>query len=90
MYRAGIEWMLGVRKSGNTLSIDPCIPREWPGFQLRYRHGGTLYQIHVANPRGVMRGVTRIELDGKRLEPSGSAVPLADDGLAHDVQVVLG
>ena len=48
MYRAGIEWILGIRKSGDTLSIDPCIPREWPGFRLRFRQGATLYDIEVA------------------------------------------
>jgi cyclic beta-1,2-glucan synthetase len=90
MYRAGTEWILGVRKLGNTLSIDPCIPREWSGFHLRYRHGNTLYQIQVENPRNVMRGVTEIELDGRRLEPSSTAVPLVDDGVTHAVRAVLG
>jgi cyclic beta-1,2-glucan synthetase len=90
MYRAGIEWMLGIRKLGNTLSIDPCIPREWPGFQLRFRHGKTLYHIDVANPRNVARGVVQIELDGKQLEPAGHTVPLANDGRTHEVHVVLG
>ena len=90
MYRAGIEWMLGVRKLGNTLSIDPCIPREWPGFRVRYRHGTGLYNIDVANPRRVMRGIAQIEFDGKRLEPTRPVVPLIDDGRTHAVRVVLG
>jgi cyclic beta-1,2-glucan synthetase len=90
MYRAGIEWMLGVRKLGDTLSIDPCIPREWPGFRLSFRDGVTLYRIEVSNPRSVMRGVAQIELDGKRLEPVDSGVPLSHDGASHDVRVVLG
>jgi cyclic beta-1,2-glucan synthetase len=90
MHRAGVEWMLGIRKRGNTLSIDPCIPREWPGFQVRYRHGTTPYKIDVANPRNVMRGVVQIVLDGEPLEPVRSIVPLVDDGRTHDVRVVLG
>jgi cyclic beta-1,2-glucan synthetase len=90
MHRAGVEWMLGIRKRGNTLSIDPCIPREWPGFQVRYRHGTTPYKIDVSNPRNVMRGVVQIVLDGEPLEPVRSIVPLVDDGRTHDVRVVLG
>ena len=90
MYQAGIDWMLGIRKTGNTLSINPCIPREWPGFQLRYLHGATPYHIDVANPRNVMQGVAQIELDGKRLEPANSVVHLSDDGVVHEVRVVLG
>jgi cyclic beta-1,2-glucan synthetase len=30
MYRAGLEWMLGVPARGASLVLDPCIPRRWP------------------------------------------------------------
>ena len=88
--RAGMEWMLGVRKLGNALSIDPCIPREWPGFRMDFRHGATIYRIEVSNPRNVMRGVVQIDVDGKRLESARNTVLLLDDGVEHQVQVVLG
>jgi cyclic beta-1,2-glucan synthetase len=89
LYRAGLERILGFRKRGSALCIDPCIPREWKRFEIDYRHGGTLYRIVVENPGGVSRGVSRISLDGKLL--SGEAlVPLSDDGGEHEVQVVLG
>ncbi|MGQ0592077.1 MAG: GH36-type glycosyl hydrolase domain-containing protein [Gammaproteobacteria bacterium] len=35
MYRAAIEWILGVRFRGSRLHIDPCIPRRWRGFDNR-------------------------------------------------------
>lgn len=89
LYRAGLEWILGFRKRGSALCIDPCIPREWKRFEIDYRHGGTLYRITVENPNGVSRGVSRVSLDGTPL--SGEAlVPLSDDGGEHQVQVVLG
>ena len=31
MYRAGLESMLGLRRRGETFSVDPCIPSSWPG-----------------------------------------------------------
>jgi hypothetical protein len=34
MYRAGIEAILGLRRKGQFLVFDPCIPRLWPGFKL--------------------------------------------------------
>ena len=89
LYRAGLEWILGFRKRGNMLSIDPCIPRGWKGFEISYRHGRTRYRITVENPNGVSRRVTRISLDGNPL-PSDGLVPLVDDGGEHQVQVVLG
>jgi len=89
LHRAGLEWVLGFRKRGSMLGIDPCIPRRWKGFEITYRHGRTLYRITVENPKGVSRGVARVTLDGAPL--SGEAlVPLSDDGHEHQVHVVLG
>ena len=88
MYRAGIEWILGFRVRGATLHIDPCIPHAWRGFEIRFRHHSARYEISVENPKSVMRGVSRVELDGAPLE--AAAVPLVDDGLFHSVRVVLG
>ena len=89
LHRAGLESILGFRKRGSTLSIDPCIPSEWKGFEITYRYGDSVYRIHVDNPRGASRGVTHISLDGLVLSGDGQ-VPLRDDGLEHEVKVVLG
>jgi cyclic beta-1,2-glucan synthetase len=89
LHRAGLESILGFRKRGSTLCIDPCIPRQWPGFSLTYRHDRTVYRITVDNPDGVCRGVSRVSLDGALI--AGSArVPLSDDGAEHQIHVVLG
>ncbi|MDH3519613.1 MAG: hypothetical protein OEM49_04080 [Myxococcales bacterium] len=89
LYRAGLEWILGFRKRGSALRIDPCIPREWKRFEIVYRHGGTRYRISVENPKGVCRGVARVSLDGTLLSGAG-LIPLSDDGAEHRVQVLLG
>ena len=89
LYRAGLEWILGFRKQGSALSIDPCIPREWKRFKITYRYGETCYRIIVENPAGVCRGVLRVTLDGIQL-PAGALVPLSKDGSEHHVEVMLG
>ena len=68
MYRAAIEWILGVRREGAALRIDPCIPRGWRTYDVTVKHGGALYRIRVENPHGVSRGVARIEIDGRTAE----------------------
>ncbi len=63
--------------------VDPCIPKDWPGFRAAYRRGATIYEIRVENPRGV----EQVRLDG---EPCPDRrVRLADDGVRHRVRVVL-
>jgi cyclic beta-1,2-glucan synthetase len=74
MYRAGIEWILGFRLRGEILHLDPCIPRDWPGFRISFAYHSARYDIDVANPAGVMRGVQRVIIDGREMTHAG---PLA-------------
>jgi len=88
MYRVGIEAILGLRRVGDSLRIEPCIPKDWSGYTIEYQQGKTLYRISVANPEGVNRGVRQVTLDGERL-PTGK-VPLLQDAKRHEVQVQMG
>jgi cyclic beta-1,2-glucan synthetase len=88
MYRIGIEAILGLSLRRGALHIDPCIPHEWPGYDVTLTRGRTTYRLAVENPAGVCRGVTRLEVDG--VDRTGSDIPLADDGREHAVRVVLG
>ncbi len=89
LQRAGMEWILGLRRHGDTLLVAPCIPAAWPGFSAVLRHGAARYDIVVENPHGVCAGVALIELDGVAVAGTGP-VPLVDDGARHQVRVVLG
>jgi cellobiose phosphorylase len=87
-YRVWLEEILGFQRRGDTLTIDPVIPKDWPGFRLRYRFQNTVYRIAVENPEHCSRGVTLVELDG--VAASDKMITLRDDALAHEVRVVLG
>jgi cyclic beta-1,2-glucan synthetase len=90
MYRAAVEWILGLRVERARLRVDPCIPRAWPRFEAMLRYHSTRYQITVENPRGVSRGVAEIRYDGRRLPDGESAATLEDDGGVHRIDVLLG
>jgi cyclic beta-1,2-glucan synthetase len=90
MYRAAVEWVLGVRLSGSVLRVEPCIPRGWRRFQVTFTYHSTRYQITVENPRGVSKGVAEVRLDGRGLRPDAGGIPLVDDGGIHRVDVLLG
>ena len=90
MQRAGVESILGLRREGNRLCIDPCIPRNWEGFALSLRHGAARYEIRVENPDHVERGVVSATLDGVIFAGGSPMLPLADDGAVHEVVIRLG
>ncbi len=88
MYRLGVEAILGVKRAGKTLQINPCIAKEWKEFELTYRHGETSFHIRVENPDGVNRGVKQVKLDGNPLLQK--EVQLIDDHQEHQVVVLMG
>jgi hypothetical protein len=97
----GCEWHKGVllrskvpsfvaaaSSRGDAFTIDPVIPKDWPGFHLRYRFQNTIYVIRVENPEHCSRGVILVELDG--VAAAGKIITLRDDALPDDLRVVLG
>ncbi len=88
MYRLGLEAILGIRRKGKSLHINPCIPRSWQNYQVTHRVGATTFQIRVDNPSGVNRGVKQVTLDGKALP--GNEIPLLNDGGEHQVTALMG
>jgi cyclic beta-1,2-glucan synthetase len=88
MYRVALETILGLQIRGTKLSLQPCIPSHWPGFEITYRYRSSTYLIRVENPGGLERGVKQLTHDGNEL--GDNVVDLLDDGRAHEVRVVMG
>ncbi|GBE14033.1 N,N'-diacetylchitobiose phosphorylase [bacterium BMS3Abin14] len=87
MYRVWIEDVLGIRVKGDRLMVDPVIPGSWDMFSVRYRRGKAIYEITVQNPDGVGKGVSWIEMDGRRLDEN--AVPLVEEEEAGIVEAAI-
>jgi cyclic beta-1,2-glucan synthetase len=90
LYRAGIEAILGLHVQGSQLLLTPCIPKEWPRFDVVFRYRSARYEIAVVNPAGVNRGVAAVTVDGAALPAGESRVQLLDDGNIHHVELILG
>ena len=88
MYRIVLEYILGIRRSADVLTITPVIPRHWHGFEVVYRHRSSSYEIAVENPEQVCDSVARVELDGRVV--ADGRIRLLDDGQVHHVRVELG
>jgi cyclic beta-1,2-glucan synthetase len=88
MYRAWVEEVLGLKIRGDQMRLDPVIPGWWHGFHLRYRHGEAMYEIQVENPEGCQRGVSWVEMDGRRLPDR--VIPLERALVKHRILVHMG
>jgi cyclic beta-1,2-glucan synthetase len=91
MMRVALESVLGVRlERGRVLCLRPCIPADWPGFELTWRDDDTTLEIVVRN--GGAGQVRAARLDGAPVEVSDGVarIPLAHDGRRHRVEIDLG
>ncbi|HHW72741.1 MAG TPA: glycosyl transferase [Firmicutes bacterium] len=86
-YAAISQAILGIKPDYDGLRIDPCIPPEWDGYEVRREFRGTVYNIKIRNPQHVSGGVSRITVDGQEIQ--GNLLPLCGGG-EHEVEVVLG
>ncbi|TQV84828.1 glycosyl transferase [Exilibacterium tricleocarpae] len=87
-YYAVTQFILGVRPTFDGLLIDPCIPAAMKGFQITRKFRGATYEISVANPAGVSRGVQQMWVDGTAV--AGNLLPVFAPRSYHRVEVLLG
>jgi cellobiose phosphorylase len=87
MYQLILEWFIGLKRKGNTLSFKPCLPTEWKAVNIHYRYGTSVYHIELIQNNNT-DGEVQIVLDGK--EENATDIILNDDGKEHDLKVYIG
>jgi cyclic beta-1,2-glucan synthetase len=81
MYRIWIEEVLGFQLRGDTLTLNPVIPDDWPGFEMTYRHRSSTYEIKVL--WHAENDPMTLELDGRKV--NDGVIHLDDDGGTHQM-----
>jgi cyclic beta-1,2-glucan synthetase len=87
MYRAGAEGILGIRREGAFLVVEPCIPDAWPGFEATVNVASTLCRIRVENPSPRARDDSDAVLDGSRIHVAEGRVRVPLDGRTHSLLI---
>lgn len=83
-YLAGIQYILGLNIYHNCMSFNPCIPKDWEEFCMRYKFGESIYNIKIKNPNRKNRGISKVSLDGVEVENS---IILDGSGKIFNVEV---
>jgi cyclic beta-1,2-glucan synthetase len=83
MYRLILESLLGLRREGDRLHFEPCLPDGWESFKIHYRYHETVY--HIAVFQSDDNSVTSVTVDGA--EQHDAAIPLVDDHQEHFAEV---
>jgi len=67
-YYTASSYILGIRPEYDGLTIDPCIPDQWKGFNVSRMFRGMNLQIEVKNPDGIQKGIRELKVDGELMD----------------------
>lgn len=87
MYKAGIEYILGLKIINQTLSIQPAISSSWKEYSIRYEYGESVYNIKVKNPNGKNNGVDKFIFNGQEVEEK--KIKLIDNGKINEIEIIM-
>lgn len=79
-YYVGVSEILGLKKHGEELTIEPNIPISWDSFKLDYTYMDTIYHIEAIKAKK-----ESMTLDRKKC--SDGKITLVNDGREHEVVV---
>lgn len=84
-YKAGIEYILGIKIKNNILNIEPCIPKDWDNITIKYKYGRSIYNIKIKNPNRRNTGIRYFKINGEEIKEK--EIKLIDDGKIYDLEI---
>ena len=83
-YIAGIQYILGLKIEKNIMSIQPCIPKNWEEYEMKFKYGESIYNIKVENKNGKNTGVNKVIVNGEEVE---NKIKLDNSGKIFNIEI---
>ena len=87
MYEAGLHYILGLTIKDGYLSINPCIPKDWKEYKIRYIYKNTTYNIYVRNPNFKNTGVEKMIVNNKLVEDK--KIKLLEQNGINNIEIIM-
>jgi len=84
--KVGIEHILGLNVQNEILTLQPCIPKEWKEYSIRYKYENSIYNIKVKNPNSKNVGVENFILNGEEIKEK--QIKLEKNGI-YEVEIII-
>lgn len=69
------------------MSFNPCVPKEWEEFEIKYKFGESIYNIKVRNLNRKNTGVMYVIMNGENIEDK--CIKLDKNGGIFDVEIII-
>jgi cellobiose phosphorylase len=86
MYRLVVESLLGLKKEGNKLHINPCLPHDWKTVKIRYFYLDTTYHITILQYPDIDCELC-VRVDS--IEQKDKSVSLINDQKDHWIELIV-
>jgi len=87
-WRLAVEGILGIKRRGGAIEIDPRIPSDWEECRVVMCFGNGRLEIRIDNSEGAGSGPRDMVIDGEKLSARPVRIPV--DGRDHQIVVRLG
>lgn len=84
-YKAGVEYILGLKIKDGFMSIEPCISKDWKEYTMKYKWKNSIYNITIKNLEGKNTGVNKVRVNGIERE---NRIKLEDAGV-FNIEVIM-
>jgi cyclic beta-1,2-glucan synthetase len=75
LWRLAIEGILGLGWDRGRLTLKPCLPRNWGGFEAEIRLPGGRIELKLEDPQHLGSGRIRLQVDGRAVPEAAIARP---------------
>ena len=83
-YLVGIQYILGLNVYHNYMSFNPCIPKNWEEYEMKFKYGESIYNIKVENKNGKNTGVNKVIVNGEEVE---NKIKLDNSGKIFNIEI---
>jgi cyclic beta-1,2-glucan synthetase len=87
MYQMIIESFIGLKREGNTLQFNPCIPEEWGSVKIDYRYADIVYHIELIQTKNGDTTIIKILING--IEQNNNTFKLANDNESSPIKTLV-
>jgi len=82
MYQLILESFIGMKREGDALTFDPCVPQDWKSFNVNYTYMETRYAIRIEQTQNQDMNIT---IDG--VQQPDRIIRLKNDSITHEVMI---
>ena len=67
-YIAILEYILGLKIENGYIYINPCIPKDWKEYEIKYKYKTSMYNIKVKNLNKRNCGIQKFIVNGEEIK----------------------